>query len=80
MLRQLAEAHIKSILFVTGPEAGKLRNALIRQWGIEGHMIGNHSVTHPDFNSPELTLADVEKELLDCDAAIRVFPGYTRRR
>ena len=79
ILRQLHKAHIKSILFVTGSEADQRRSALIRQWGIEGHKIGNHSTTHPDFNSPEVTLTAFEKELLDGDAAIRLFPGYTRR-
>jgi len=56
ILSQLAEAHLKSILFVTGVATDPKRNELIRQWGIEGHQIGNHTATHPDFD--EVTLAD----------------------
>jgi peptidoglycan/xylan/chitin deacetylase (PgdA/CDA1 family) len=77
ILRQLADAHLKSILFVTRTDSNSDRNGLIRQWGIEGHQIGNHTATHPDFN--ETSLADFERELLTCDKAIRDMPGFTRR-
>ncbi len=77
ILSQLAEAHLKSILFVTRVDTDPKRNDLIRQWGIEGHQIGNHTATHPDFD--EVSLADYERELLACDKAIRDMPGFTRR-
>ena len=77
ILRQLANAHLKSILFVTRTDADLKRHDLIRQWGIEGHGIGNHTATHPDFD--ELDLADYEQELLTCDKAIRDMTGFTRR-
>src|ERR1700743_3202204 len=34
ILRQLADAHLKSILFVTRTNADPERNELIRQWGV----------------------------------------------
>jgi peptidoglycan/xylan/chitin deacetylase (PgdA/CDA1 family) len=77
ILRQLADAHLKSILFVTRPDADPKRNELIRQWGVEGHQIGNHTATHPDFD--EVSLAEYEQELLSCDKAIRDMPGFTPR-
>ncbi len=77
ILRQLAKAHLKSILFVTRTNSDPKRIALIRQWGIEGHRIGNHTATHPDFD--ELSLPDFERELWTCDQAIRNLPGFTRR-
>src|ERR1700719_527085 len=61
ILRQLADAHLKSILFVTRTDADPKRNELVRQWGIEGHQIGNHTATHPDFD--EVSLAEYEQEL-----------------
>src|SRR5665213_177552 len=51
ILKQLAEAHLKSILFVTRVDHDSIRNDLIRQWGLQGHKIGNHTATHPDINS-----------------------------
>jgi peptidoglycan-N-acetylglucosamine deacetylase len=77
ILKQLADAHLKSILFVTRTDTNSKRNDLIRQWGIEGHQIGNHTATHPDFD--QVSLGDFEKELLTCDKAIRGMPGFTRR-
>ena len=43
----------------------------------EGHEIGNHTATHPDFN--KTSLADYEQELLTCDTAIRELAGFTPR-
>jgi peptidoglycan/xylan/chitin deacetylase (PgdA/CDA1 family) len=77
ILRQLAQAHLKSILFVTRTDADPKRNDLIRQWGVEGHQIGNHTATHPDFD--KTGLAAFEQELIACDKAIRDMPGFTRR-
>jgi peptidoglycan/xylan/chitin deacetylase (PgdA/CDA1 family) len=77
ILKQLADAHLKSILFVTRTDADPKRNELIRQWGIQGHQVGNHTATHPDFD--EVGLADYELELLRCEKAIQDFPGFTRR-
>ena len=69
ILSQLADAHIKSILFVTRTDADKKRNDLIRQWGEDGHHIGNHTATHPDFE--EVSLSDYEQEFRTCDTANR---------
>ena len=77
ILKQLAEAHLKSILFVARMDSDSARNDLIRQWGIEGHQIGNHTATHPNLD--EVSLAEYERELLACDKAIRDMPGFTRR-
>jgi peptidoglycan-N-acetylglucosamine deacetylase len=77
ILKQLAEAHLKSILFVTRTDGDPKRNELIRRWGAEGHEIGNHTATHPDFD--ETNLAEYERDLLTCDKAIRDLPGFTRR-
>ena len=77
LLKQLADAHLKSILFVTRTDADATRNALIRQWGIAGHDIGNHTATHPDLDG--VALADYERDVLACEASIRDMPGFVRR-
>jgi peptidoglycan-N-acetylglucosamine deacetylase len=77
ILKQLADAHLKSILFVTRTDVGPKRNELIRQWSVQGNEIGNHTATHPDFD--EVSLANYEQELLTCENAIQNFPGFTRR-
>jgi peptidoglycan/xylan/chitin deacetylase (PgdA/CDA1 family) len=77
ILRHLADAHLKSILFVTRTDQDPQRNALIREWGVEGHRIGNHTATHPDLD--EVTLSSFEEDFLRCDAALSSLPGFTRR-
>lgn len=77
ILKQLADAHLKSILFVTRTNTDPNRNELIRQWGTQGHEIGNHTATHPDLG--EVSLAAFEQDMLACDEALQPFPGFTRR-
>ena len=77
ILRQLAAAHLKSILFVTRADADAKRNELIRRWGLEGHQIGNHTATHSNFN--DVSLADFEHDFIASDSALRDMPGFSRR-
>ncbi len=79
LLAQLAQAHLKSILFVTRVDADRPRNELIRLWGRDGHGVGNHTASHPNFNDPAISLEAFQRDVLECDRAIRAMPGYTRR-
>jgi peptidoglycan-N-acetylglucosamine deacetylase len=79
LLRQLRESGIKAALFPTAGDKNGSRLDLIRRWGEEGHMIGNHTENHPSLNSAKIRLTDFEQELLSCDTVIRKMPGYTRR-
>jgi len=78
ILAALANAKIKSVLFVTRTDADQRRIELIRQWGLQGHLIGNHTATHPDFDAKNVRLQRFETELLECDKALRTLPGYTK--
>lgn len=80
MLAALARHKVTAALFVTaGYGANKPQgNALVRAWGEAGHAIGNHTMTHPDLNSDKVSLADYQKEILECDAVIRTMPGYRK--
>lgn len=80
LLAALAHHHVQAALMVTAGN-GAIRPeglALARAWGAAGHVIGNHTMTHPDLNSPKVTLADYEQELLDCDRIIAPLPGYRK--
>lgn len=43
----------------------------------EGHIVGNHSVTHPSF--PSLSRAAMAKEIQGCDNYLRTNFGYTSK-
>ena len=80
MLAALAKHKVKAALFVTaGYGADRPEGyAMARAWGEAGHAIGNHTMTHPDLNSATVTLAQYQKEVLDCDAIIKTLPGYQK--
>lgn len=80
LLKTLAAHEAKAFLFVTANN-GAVRPeglALARAWGEAGHLIGNHTMSHLDLNKAETTLAQYQKEVLDCDAVIRGLPGYRK--
>jgi peptidoglycan/xylan/chitin deacetylase (PgdA/CDA1 family) len=52
--------------------------ALLKRLADEGHLIANHTVTHPDFNAEATTLESFEQDVLGCDAVIRLQPGYRK--
>jgi peptidoglycan-N-acetylglucosamine deacetylase len=80
VLDHLAKHRVNATLFVTVDNGANRPEglALARAWGEAGHTIGNHTMTHLDLNSKKITLADYQKELLDCDAVIRTLPGYRK--
>ncbi|UGQ47477.1 polysaccharide deacetylase family protein [Massilia endophytica] len=78
MLAALAKHKVKAALFVTaGNGANKPEGlAFARAWGEAGHVIGNHTMTHPDLH--KIALEDYQRQILDCDRIISPLPGYQR--
>jgi len=78
LLDALKRHGVRAALFVTlGAGADRPEGvALARAWGEAGHCIGNHTVTHPDLNAQETTLAQYTGEILACDKVIRALPGF----
>ena len=80
MLAALAKHKVKAALFVT-PGNGADRPeglALARAWGQAGHVLANHTMTHPDLDSAKTSLAHYQQEVLDCDRIIAALPGYQK--
>ncbi len=80
MLDALAKHGVKAALFVT-VNYGANQSAgleLTRAWGLAGHAIGNHTMSHPDLNSATISLAQYQQEVLACDRVISTLPGYQR--
>ena len=80
LLAALKKHNVKGALFVTVNNGADRPEglALAKAWGDAGHAVGNHTMTHPDFHNATYTLAQYQKELLDCDAVIRILPGYRK--
>lgn len=80
MLDALARHGVKAALFVTADNGATRPDgyALAKAWGQAGHAVGNHTMSHPDLNSAKVSLADYQKEVLDCDKIIATLPGYQK--
>lgn len=80
LLDTLARHGVKAALFVTaGNGANQPQGyALAQAWGLAGHAIGNHTMTHPSLHSASMSLASYEQEMLDCDQIIKSLPGYQK--
>src|SRR5271165_1978111 len=70
ILAALRAEKIKSVLFVTRTDKDERRIALVAEWGLQGHLIGNHTATHPNFGDNNTSLRAFEAELLQCEAAL----------
>jgi peptidoglycan/xylan/chitin deacetylase (PgdA/CDA1 family) len=71
---------LKAALFVAGKNADNDdgRN-LLREWDRAGHMIGNHSYSHMELNSDEVTAAMFTADILKCEAVLKSFPRFQKR-
>lgn len=74
------QAHsIKAALFVVGrnveSDEGK---GLLSEWNTAGHLIGNHTYSHQNFNAPNVTLQQYEDDVLRAEIVLKTFSGFRR--
>ncbi len=75
LLNTLKKHQLKAAFFVTKKYLGNsIGRQILEKWNNQGHLIANHTNTHPNFNSstPEL----FKQELLSCDSFIRKYSNY----
>ena len=76
ILDTLKEKNVKAVFFVTQPYA-KEDPDLVQRIIDEGHMLGNHSVTHPATGLPSQTVEQQQSEIMDNHNYIKEnFGGY----
>jgi hypothetical protein len=77
ILAALARRRIRAAGFVAGKYVDNATAPpLLRAWGEAGHLIGNHTYSHP--YCPSLTPTAFEAELMRCEAVIGGYPGFRR--
>lgn len=74
ILDTLKKNNVKAIFFVTEAYV-KSNAALIKRMKKEGHLVGNHTVHHPDLSGMSYTV--IKSELLDCEKTMKQLTGYT---
>ena len=75
ILNTLKEKGVKATFFVTKPYAQD-EPELVKRMIEEGHILGNHSVTHPSKGLPSQTLEQQQEEVTGCHEYIKENFGY----
>ncbi len=79
ILSALEEEDLTSVFFVTGSnKLDEKGRGLLKSWSENGHVIANHTFTHPNFNSEKVRVEDFERELLQTDKVIAEYNTYAR--
>jgi polysaccharide deacetylase family sporulation protein PdaB len=76
ILQILSDNNIKATFFATG-KAAENHPDLIKKIYQQGHIIGNHSYSHPDFT--KIAAAKITEELAKCDDAIKSITGKSTK-
>lgn len=79
ILCSLDSAEIKAVFFVkTGGKSSAKGKFLLESWNSKGHLIANHSYSHPNFNKPKVNAEDFRYELLKADSLISSYSNYVK--
>lgn len=80
ILASLKAANVKAIFYVAGKTVDSPEGmALVRDWGKAGHEIANHSYSHANFNSPNVSLEEYITDVKRNQALLENMPGWTLR-
>jgi peptidoglycan-N-acetylglucosamine deacetylase len=76
LLAALERHKVKAALFVIGKNGDTPEGrAILKTWSERGHIIGNHTWSHP-FYGEAADPAKFGEEMLRCDALVRQFPTF----
>lgn len=79
LIDKLTAENVQTILFVKGKnldnEAGR---TIIKSWNDAGHLIANHTYSHPYFNSKKVSLNRFKQELVKNDSLINNYSNFTK--
>jgi peptidoglycan-N-acetylglucosamine deacetylase len=79
ILDTLQANSIKAALFVVGSniesDEGK---QLLAPWDKAGHMIGNHTYSHRNFNAAEVSIEAFQEDVLRAEALLKDFPHFRK--
>ena len=74
ILKTLKKHNAKAIFFVTKSFV-ESNPDLAKQMKKEGHLVGNHTTTHPSL--PSKSVSGIKKEIKECATAFKKATGYT---
>ncbi len=79
ILSSLERANIKAAFFVTTDDKTTDKGKyLLETWNNKGHLIANHTYSHPNFNKKGINAEDFKIELLKADSLISTYTNYIK--
>ena len=79
LLDNLKRHSLKAILFSSGHNKTTRKGQyILSSWNNAGHLIANHTFSHPNFNSKTITLERFKRELIQNDSIINKYSNYCR--
>jgi len=77
--KALRNHNLRAVLFVCGSKVKDKKGfKLLETWDEEGHLLGNHSFSHLNFNSNKVSLEEFKRDLAKCDSLINQFTNHKR--
>ena len=78
LLHHLSSHDIKSIIFPSYIKIGDIEGKqLIKQWGDQNHLIGNHSAFHQNLNKDHVTTTEYIQSIKINEAIFSNLPNFT---
>lgn len=79
ILNALDDAEINAAFFVsTKGKSTDKGTYLLKSWNDNGHLIANHTYSHPNFNKTEIHAEDFRIELLKADSLINSYSNFVK--
>lgn len=77
ILKSLEEENLTAVFFVTGVnKLDKRGQFLLKSWNDKGHRIANHTFSHPNYNSKNISTEDFKYEFLKTDSIINSLENH----
>jgi len=79
ILDNLAVANVTAVLFATGFNKSDVKGRhLLQTWNDAGHKIGNHTYSHPNYNSEKIDFDTFKREFIGADTIISKYDNHIK--
>ncbi len=78
LLKALEKHELHAVFFVSGNKTDEKGRQLLQSWNDNGHFMGNHTYSHPNFNSEKIGIAEFEQELIGVDTIISSYRNFIK--
>ena len=79
ILDTFSQHKIKAAAFVIGRNVEKQDGKdIVAAWDKAGHLIGNHTYSHREFNAPEADLKTYQEDILRAEALLKDYPRFRK--